>query len=344
MPVSPVSSPTQRNSARTERPRGRRKRDHSMTSTIALAGIEDIRPATRPDSHPTTRPIGMGQAAVASPFEYERTRAGAARVIRREFAISEACQREGRGRLALDTHCGSVRIVASDRKTVSVCVEIGRTDGRPTPAPALDFDQSNDRISIRSRRRGPLPWLPPSSRLRLSFDLKVPRDFHVDVSTRGGSVEVSDIAGDVTVRTAGGWLTFRNIGGRLQAHTAGGGIEVDGCGGDVEVRTAGGPIDILRTASRVSARTTGGNIHTHFERAPRGRLQTSGGNLDVWFAASSGAHIDARTGGGQIEVEHGMNERSGDSRSTQLRGSVNGGGAALVLRTKGGSIAVRESQ
>ena len=68
-----------------------------------------------------------------------------------------------------------------------------------------------------------------------------------------------------------------------------------------------------------------------------------GGDLDVWFAAAEGTHIDARTRGGQIEIEHGMRKSDGDPRCSHVRGSVIGGGSPLVLRTKGGSIRVRET-
>jgi hypothetical protein len=63
----------------------------------------------------------------------------------------------------------------------------------------------------------------------------------------------------------------------------------------------------------------------------------------VWFDGARGAELDARTGGGQIEVEHRFVQSWRDAEGSRLRGELNGGGASLIVRTMGGDIRLLEA-
>lgn len=213
--------------------------------------------------------------------------------------------------------------------------------------------------------------------LRVRFEISVPRSYNVDLETRGGNIEVSDLDGEVRTETAGGNLTFGDIDGTVWAHTAGGNIqlesssgsaeirtsggnitigEVEGtvdaetsggsihisrAGGEVRAETAGGNVTIDDVAGTVDARTSGGNVAATITAQPAGgcRLETSAGTVTVTLTAGIGFDVDAETSVGGVSTDFSVDGRV--SRNA-LQGTINGGGPELRLRTSAGSIRIRE--
>jgi hypothetical protein len=193
---------------------------------------------------------------------------------------------------------------------------------------------------------------------RIEVRAWVPRRFSVEVETRGGHVYVADIGGRLAaqtsggrisaeringpalLRTGGGRISAREVNGDLRARTSGGRIDITYVNGDVEALTSGGRIEVHGVAGSIDARTSGGRIEASFVDEPCGRLETSGGAIEVVFREDLGADLDARTSGGRVEVEHPI-LLSDRSRRSHVVGRINGGGLPLQLRTAGGSIRVR---
>ena len=193
---------------------------------------------------------------------------------------------------------------------------------------------------------------------RVQVRLWVPRRYSVEVQTRGpvdveevggrvgaqsggGRIRVRRVAGPALLRTTGGGIRAEEVNGDVQAQASGGRIDVAYVNGDVEVRTSGGPIEVHGAAGSVDAKTSGGKIVASFVEDPTGRLETSGGSIDVIFPEEACVDLDARTSGGRVRVEHQMElERS---KRHHKVGTINGGGLPLRLRTSGGSIRVRSA-
>ncbi|MEE8312791.1 MAG: DUF4097 family beta strand repeat-containing protein, partial [Myxococcota bacterium] len=131
------------------------------------------------------------------------------------------------------------------------------------------------------------------------------------------------------------------IEGDLDARTSGGEIRVLDVKGSVEVKTSGGRIQIDGAGGLVRAATSGGSISVRFDGLPEGSIQTSGGGIDVEIPEGVGIDLDAQTSGGRVVVRAEVMPSSLISRS-QLKGSINGGGPPLLLRTSGGNISVEE--
>lgn len=171
-----------------------------------------------------------------------------------------------------------------------------------------------------------------SGRLWVTLEINVPRNYNLDVSTGGGSIELEDIDGRVTLSTSGGNITTGNIGGPAHLSTEGGHITVKNVAGELVAVTGGGHITAGAIAGNASLRTTGGHIRVASVRGTA-RLETGGGNVTL---EHSGAELVAETSGGQIEV----GEASG-----LVRARTGGGGIRVVrasgpanLQTVGGSI------
>jgi hypothetical protein len=198
-------------------------------------------------------------------------------------------------------------------------------------------------------------WLFP---MRVEVRAWVPRRYSVEITTRGGSIRVSEVGGSVAaqtsggrvelnridgaalLRTSGGRILVEEVNGDVSARTSGGRIDVSFVNGDVEARTSGGPIEVLGAAGAVDAKTSGGRIVASFVDDPAGRLETSGGSIEVTFPEDARADLDAKTSGGRVRVDHEV-AFTRPARKHHFVGEINGGGMRLSLRTSGGSIHVR---
>jgi hypothetical protein len=194
----------------------------------------------------------------------------------------------------------------------------------------------------------------------VEFRLRVPAQLAADLHTHGGSISVGDLKSEVNARTSGGSLQFGHIDGpvngetsggsitlsrgqgRAILHTSGGFIRIEEVAGDVEAETSGGSISITRTTGRVIAHTSGGSIVIgHAANAVD--ASTSGGGITVDMASNAAFQVDASTSGGGVHSDFTVIGAVNDAGRSTLRGTVNGGGPLLHLRSSGGGIRIRKA-
>jgi len=214
----------------------------------------------------------------------------------------------------------------------------------------------------------------------VEYRVTVPHKFNAQAETSGGSISVSDLAGDVSAHTSGGSLNFGQIDGtvtgrtsggsitlargkgRALLHTSGGSIHITEVGGDVDASTSGGGISIERASGRVKAHTSGGSIEVRevtgaidastsgggvtasLQGQPKEecRLSTSGGSINVSLARDIHVDLDASTSGGSVWTDFPVSN-DGDRHHRELHAPLNGGGPLLYLHTSGGGISVRRA-
>ncbi len=208
------------------------------------------------------------------------------------------------------------------------------------------------------------------------YTVRVPKNFDADLRTGGGSITVGELIGTVKADTSGGKLRFNQLRGALNGRTSGGNVDVKGCDGPLNVATSGGAIDAAGGSGRIDARTSGGSIavqdfsgDTNVEtsggkltlvningsitgRTAGGsvratlaapvpgdvKLETAAGSIDIGVPANAGFNVDASASVGHVSTELPFNGDRGD-RDT-LRGTINGGGKSLQLRSGAGSIRI----
>ena len=191
----------------------------------------------------------------------------------------------------------------------------------------------------------------------MEYRVRVPAQLSADLHTRGGSISVGDLKGEVNARTSGGSLHFGHIEGpvngetsggsitliatrgRAILHTSGGSIRIEETAGDVDAQTSGGSIEISRTTGRVVAHTSGGSI-TIGQAANAVDASTSGGGIHVTMPSNAAFQLDASTSGGSVHSDFTVIGAVNDAGRRSLRGTVNGGGPLLHLRTSGGGIRI----
>jgi opacity protein-like surface antigen len=152
-----------------------------------------------------------------------------------------------------------------------------------------------------------LGWI-AGDRVRASvqYEVTVPRSMNLDISTVNGRIRVA------------------NVTGRHELETTNGGIDVERCAGSVD------------------ASTTNGTIEAELVNVAKGqpmRFSTTNGRIEVALPHDLAFDVDASTTNGSIASDLPVSATRGSRNS--LRGSVNGGGTPLKLRTTNGGISIR---
>lgn len=242
----------------------------------------------------------------------------------------------------------------------------------------VNFEQQGNDLIVRAKfPNGFIRWR--RSGLQVRYVVSIPTEFNVDLKTSGGGIRVDDLKGEVRVKTSGGGLRFGKIEGPIFGTTSGGGVSLAGCNGKVEVRTSGGGISIGTGSGDLLAETSGGGIEIEdftgdaFVRTSGGgikinriegsidastsggpivaalgaqpkkdcRLRTSGGGITVELDETLSLNINAEASGGDVSSDLPVTVQ-GELRKGLLRGTLNGGGQALILQTSGGSVRLRK--
>jgi DUF4097 and DUF4098 domain-containing protein YvlB len=212
------------------------------------------------------------------------------------------------------------------------------------------------------------------------YTIRVPANFNADLDTSGGNISASGLTGTIKVDTSGGNLTFASIHGEIHADTSGGDIKATACEAKINLDTSGGRIEVTDGRGSLHADTSGGAVtvlnftgDTKVESSGgklrlaniSGKLhaETSGGAIaailsspvvdDVSLETSAGAitvmtprdaplTVDAETGAGHIRSELPIAQTHAHTHDEEdsLRGTINGGGKKLTLRSGAGSIEI----
>jgi len=261
------------------------------------------------------------------------------------------------GTLVVRSDFGAVRVSGGANGEVTV---VATVEGARADVEEFEFNASEQdgRIEVtgRSGKRGWSFWR--SSELEVTYTIRVPDRFRLELNTAGDDVTVRSVDGEVQARTSGGNIGLRDVGGPSQADTSGGDIEIDRAAGSVRARTSGGDITLTAVAGDAEARTSGGDIRATgvrgevVTRTSGGSIdigivgnykgvtaETSGGSIAVSVDPGIGADVDAKTSGGSVRV-HAPGTSGIEAREHHFRGQINGGGPGIRARTSGGSIRI----
>jgi DUF4097 and DUF4098 domain-containing protein YvlB len=260
------------------------------------------------------------------------------------------------GHLTLDTDVGSVRIVGRDTREVVV-----HADNSDSDQLQITAEQNASGVIVTGRvTRNWFGWFAFSG-THVRFTIDVPRDYPVQIKTSGGdldvrnltasvegktsggSITIRDVIGSINTRTSGGSIDAERINGPAELGTSGGNIDIDDSTGDLSVYTSGGRIDLKSLDGKVRAITSGGSVHAEVHNNRGVFLGTSGGTITLLLPENVHASIEARTSGGRAQSELALSSTD-IAEHSYLRGTLNGGGEPITLRTSGGSIHVAALQ
>ena len=223
------------------------------------------------------------------------------------------------GTLYLDTDMGSIDIESHDRDTVEVAIYRKRLSESEFE---VTFTQDGDDLRVNGEKNGIGSFFSFGS-LGVRFQIKVPNRYDLNLKTSGGSIELSDLNGKVNAYTSGGSITLGKI------------------VGDVDVKTSGGSIKVEEVVGNISGHTSGGSIRVKMSQQPTedSRLTTSGGSITAYLISSIAVDLEAKTSGGSVSSDFDVN---GKLKSKKLKGTINGGGPEMYLKTSGGSVRIKK--
>lgn len=290
--------------------------------------------------------------------------------VERELALAPG------GQLVIDADAGAIELRAAERSGAHIVITSPKDDVEERYR--FSFESEGDVARVRVERRSGLvrSWFSSNDRLQLT--VAVPRRTGLDLRTAGGAIDVAgtegraelhtsggsvglrEITGDVRAHTSGGPMSAERMRGRLvletsggsirvaalegelQAETSGGSIQVHGVSGDARLETSGGSIEVDDAGGLVKAHTSGGPVRARLAagNGKGGSLSSSGGGITVTLDPALGLEIDAATSGGRVKLDLPV-RLVGSVERDAVRGSINGGGPRLKLRSSGGSIHLR---
>ena len=244
----------------------------------------------------------------------------------------------------------------------------------------VQFLPEGNTLTIRERNKAGIHWFGNwRNRNEGKYTIHVPAQFSAKLHTSGGGIAVSDLTGEVTADTSGGGLHFTRVHGPLNGDTSGGGIGVADCEGAIKIHTSGGGIDVAggngslkggtsgggvkvrnftgpasvetsgggitieNVKGTVKGSTSGGHINALLPSPVPGEvtLSTSGGGVTVRVPDNAAFNIDAETSGGGVTCDLPVTVQ-GKIEHGHLKGAVNAGGPAVVLRSTGGGIHIKQ--
>ena len=167
----------------------------------------------------------------------------------------------------------------------------------------------------------------------------------INVESGIGNIELVSVAGKVIAKTGGpGKVVLKECQGDINVESGVGNIELGSITGEVIAKTGGpGKVVLKECQSGVEAASGVGNIHAEIptQLMHPWTLRTSGpGKIEVVLSSKTAVNIDAETNGSissdiPIQIQ-------GLLTKHKLKGTLNGGGPLLKLRTSLGEIRLKE--
>lgn len=249
---------------------------------------------------------------------------GAARRTERE---SNTFKVTGAPRVRVETFDGAVNVHAWDKPEVMYTAVKRATDDREMQGIKLKAQAAGSEVNIRADFDKSFAHVYNDNGGRVSytsnasaeFDLYVPRNSALFISTGDGRLRIDGVNGEVELRTGDGSIDVTGARGRLRAETGDGRIRVENFEGDAEARTGDGRITLDGNFSRLAARTGDGTISLSLPEGANATVETDGESV----------------------YNDGVAVAETDAESRVRRWRIGGGGQVLTLRTGDGQIILR---
>ena len=287
------------------------------------------------------------------------------------------------GTLNAQSSGGGVTVITHNRKTVVIQAFV-RKNGRllsPTDKMLdevledfdLDFSKSGSEITAWVERQGQWRFM---NNVGISLTVLVPREMSCNVSSSGGRVKISGVAGthncsssgggvqlenvtgntkakssgggvkvtnqngNVQLRSSGGGVTLNGARGNVSAHSSGGGVYLKDIHGDVEAGSSGGGVTITGESGAVKAKSSGGSVHVNIGNLNKElHLESSGGGVDAVIQNGEKLGLDLDLSSSRVTID--LHNFSGKSEKDRVKGTMNNGGIPFYMRASGGNVNVR---
>jgi DUF4097 and DUF4098 domain-containing protein YvlB len=229
----------------------------------------------------------------------------------RSFAVS------GSPRVTINTFDGQVTIHGWDKPEVMYNATKGAPDENSLKEIAIQAQQTGTTITITANNND-------QQYGSVNFDVYVPRQSSLHVSSGDGALNLDGVSGQITLRSGDGPIEVANGGGQLQVNTGDGVIRVIKFEGQVDARTGDGEIALDGNFNSLSARTGDGQIS---------------------LTVPAGSSFTIETNAPDEISNEGFNVAEDITPSPRVkRWRIGNGGKIFVLKTGDGKILLRPRQ
>jgi len=192
----------------------------------------------------------------------------------------------------------------------------------------LNISVANNKVTATARLKEKMTdW---RKALNISFKIFVPRNVSTDLSTSGGSINLTNLSGDLKFSTSGGSLDLDNVAGKVDGRTSGGSINLENSKDDIELTTSGGSIDAKNCDGNLRLSTSGGSLDLKDLKGDI-RATTSGGSI---HGSDIEGELITHTSGGSIHLS---------DLSCSLETSTSGGNIDVSIKQLGKYIKISNS-
>lgn len=222
---------------------------------------------------------------------------------------------------------------------------------------------------------------PRNMSVSVNFNLTIPSGASADINSVSGDLTLANIGGAAKAETVSGNVVLEKITGTLKGKTVSGdvtvmgaakgaycksvsgNVKVDDVNGDAELYTVSGTLKAGSVKGSITAENTSGDVKlTEVTDAKAIKAKTLSGDVDyVGVIYSDGAYsfkshsgdvlltvpsdaafdLEAKTFSGSIETDFEIT-LAGKISKKELKGSVNGGGATLEIKTFSGDVHLKK--
>jgi len=220
--------------------------------------------------------------------------------------------------LILGSPCGTVKISTWDKEEVNVKIYANENAEND-----VDFDVKQSGVDVNVT--GKIKNESESHNLNVRYEITLPKQYNIEVDTKGGNIEATDLNGTKNLNTMGG------------------NIKLDRADGSINANTMGGNIHISMNNGKVKANTMGGNISLDYTGTNYGiELNTMAGNIHITLPGDFNGDADISTTAGKIICD--FAEPVKNYASSSLNAKFNNGGEPIKITTSAGNINVEKSK
>ncbi len=176
----------------------------------------------------------------------------------------------------------------------------------------------------------------------------------IDVTGVAGALKVHAVSGDLTVtgvedgadcESVSGELKIRRVKGGAELKTVSGDILLENSEGDVEAEVVSGDIELIDIsgADEIASKSVSGNVKYvgSLSRGGSYKFNALNGDVTLILPSNSAFELYAKTFSGDIDTDFEIT-LTGKLDKRELRGTVNGGGAEVTLKTFSGDVYLKK--
>ena len=240
-----------------------------------------------------------------------------------------------KGKMKVEIRRGSIEIKGTDRKDVLLVYRV-------IPGKHRDEEEEKDglkriggsSLGLEVSERNNYVVVETESQHRLiEFTIEVPRNFDLHAETYNqGHINISNVQGEIVAENYNGKITTLGISGSLVAGTYNGDIKA--------------VFDAVTPDTPMAFTTYNGNVDITFPKGTKASLKMRSDNGEIYSAFDfvvERDHVIKNMKNQSVKNTKGSSNSKKIYLDEWVRGTINGGGAEMMMKNYNGNIYIREN-